>query len=98
MINVPLLQLKEVGLKSAIIPKFPGVTSALGCLVADVLYDRVQTVNKFLNGVDANDLAKIMQLYLNKGHYGDELYFSKEIQTYSPFVYLYLNKNVRFLY
>ena len=28
---------------------------------------------------NANDLAKIMQLYLNKGHYGDELYFSKEI-------------------
>ena len=53
--------IKEVGLKSAIIPRFPGVTSALGCLVADVLYDRVQTVNKFLNGVDANDLAKKMQ-------------------------------------
>ena len=30
-------------------------------MVADVLYDRVQTVNKFLNGVDANDLAKKMQ-------------------------------------
>ena len=41
--------IKEVGLKSAIIPRFPGVTSALGCLVADVLYDRVQTVNKLIS-------------------------------------------------
>ena len=28
---------------------------------------------------NANDLAKIMQLYLNKGMYGDEFYFSSEI-------------------
>ena len=28
---------------------------------------------------NANDLAKIMQLYLNKGIYGDEFYFSSEI-------------------
>ena len=28
---------------------------------------------------NANDLAKIMQLYLNKGMYGDEFYFSSKI-------------------
>ena len=28
---------------------------------------------------NANDLAKIMQLYLNNGNYGDEVYFSKDI-------------------
>lgn len=44
--------LKEVGLGSAIVPRFPGVTSALGCVVADMRQDRVQTVNKLLDQLD----------------------------------------------
>ena len=50
--------IKEVGLKSAIVPRFPGVTSALGCVVSDLLYDRVQTVNKLLKDVDFKDLKR----------------------------------------
>ena len=38
--------IKEVGLGSALVPRFPGVTSALGCVVADMRHDRVQTVNR----------------------------------------------------
>tara|TARA_E500000178_G_scaffold49548_1_gene45009 strand:+ start:982 stop:3039 length:2058 start_codon:yes stop_codon:yes gene_type:complete len=50
--------IKEVGLRSAIIPRFPGVTSALGCVVADLLYDRVQTVNKLLSNLDSVSISK----------------------------------------
>ena len=42
----------EVGLGSAIVPRFPGVTSALGCVVADMRHDRVQTVNRLLADLD----------------------------------------------
>ncbi len=42
----------EVGLDAALIPRFPGVTSALGCVVADMRYDRVQTVNAGLANAD----------------------------------------------
>jgi N-methylhydantoinase A len=49
--------IKEVGLKGAIVPRFPGVTSALGCVVADVRHDRVQTVNTLLDNVDATALG-----------------------------------------
>ncbi|MEO1495126.1 MAG: hydantoinase/oxoprolinase family protein [Pseudomonadota bacterium] len=44
--------MQEVGLGSAIVPRFPGVTSALGCVVADMRQDRVQTVNCMLTELD----------------------------------------------
>jgi N-methylhydantoinase A len=53
--------IKEVGLKSALVPRFPGVTSALGCVVADMRHDRVQTVNRLLDGLDAASLGAEMK-------------------------------------
>lgn len=53
--------IKEVGLKSALVPRFPGVTSALGCVVADMRHDRVQTVNRLLDGLDAAALGAEMK-------------------------------------
>ena len=37
--------IKEVGLASALVPRYPGVTSALGCVIADMRHDFVHTVN-----------------------------------------------------
>lgn len=45
--------IKDVGLKAALVPRYPGVTSALGCVIADVRHDQVQTVNLRLEGLDA---------------------------------------------
>ena len=45
--------LREVGLKAALVPRYPGVTSALGCVIADIRHDQVQTVNLSLDGLDA---------------------------------------------
>ncbi|MDF1598931.1 hydantoinase/oxoprolinase family protein [Mesorhizobium sp. YIM 152430] len=53
--------IKEVGLNSALVPRFPGVTSALGCVVADMRHDRVQTVNRLLDGLDASSLGAEMK-------------------------------------
>ncbi len=44
--------IKEVGLASALVPRFPGVTSALGCVIADMRHDFVRTVNKTLDETD----------------------------------------------
>ena len=38
--------MKEVGLASTLVPRFPGVTSALGCVIADMRHDFVQTINR----------------------------------------------------
>ena len=45
--------IREVGLKAAIAPRFPGLTSALGCVIADLRHDQVQTVNLMLDGLDS---------------------------------------------
>ena len=42
----------ECGLRGAVVPRYPGVTSALGCVVADMRHDRVKTVNRLLDDVD----------------------------------------------
>jgi N-methylhydantoinase A len=52
--------IKEVGLKGALVPRFPGVTSALGCIIADIRHDRVQTVNLMLDSLDAAELDRRM--------------------------------------
>ena len=53
--------IRETGLKGAIVPRYPGVTSALGCVVADMRHDRVQTVNRLLADTDTRALGQQMQ-------------------------------------
>ena len=48
----------DVGMKAALVPRFPGVTSALGCIIADIRHDQVQTVNLSLAGIDADVLDR----------------------------------------
>ena len=45
--------IREVGLKAALVPRYPGVTSALGCIIADVRHDQVRTLNLALDTLDA---------------------------------------------
>ncbi len=52
--------IKDVGLKAALVPRYPGVTSALGCVMADVRHDQVRTVNLALEGLDAPSLDRRM--------------------------------------
>ncbi len=44
------------GLNGAVVPRYPGVTSALGCVVADMRHDRVKTVNSLLTDLDCGRL------------------------------------------
>jgi N-methylhydantoinase A len=50
--------IREIGLKSVLVPRFPGITSALGCVLADLRHDMVQTLNVMLDGLDAAALAR----------------------------------------
>ncbi|MBC9178904.1 hydantoinase/oxoprolinase family protein [Pseudoroseomonas ludipueritiae] len=52
--------IRDVGLRAALVPRFPGVTSALGCVIADIRHDQVQTVNLALEGLDAAALDRRM--------------------------------------
>jgi N-methylhydantoinase A len=48
--------IREIGLKCALVPRFPGITSALGCVLADLRHDIVQTVNLMLDGLQSTVL------------------------------------------
>ena len=49
--------IKDVGLSKAVVPRYPGVTSALGCVIADMRFDRVHTINALLDDLDIEALA-----------------------------------------
>ena len=48
----------NVGMQAALVPRFPGVTSALGCVIADIRHDQVQTLNMFIDDADPQILQK----------------------------------------
>jgi N-methylhydantoinase A len=48
--------IREVGLKCALVPRFPGITSALGCVLADLRHDTVQTLNLALDNLQSTVL------------------------------------------
>ncbi|WP_287496428.1 hydantoinase/oxoprolinase family protein [Pandoraea sp. CB10b_02] len=49
--------MREVGTTTGIVPRYPGVTSALGCVIADMRHDSVQTLNQPLAALDTDDLV-----------------------------------------
>lgn len=52
--------IRDVGLKGALVPRFPGVTSALGCVIADIRHDQVRTLNMMLDRLDVKTFDGIM--------------------------------------
>lgn len=59
--------LKEVGIARAIIPRYPGVTSAMGCVIADMRQDFVQTINALTATLDVEGLGAWMQRHIDAG-------------------------------
>jgi N-methylhydantoinase A len=59
--------LAEVGLARAIVPRYPGVTSAMGCVIADMRADFVQTVNTMTDQADPAALAALIGAHLAEG-------------------------------
>ena len=53
--------IKEVGLATALVPRFPGITSALGCVIADMRHDFVHTLNRLLEALDVEALDAEMR-------------------------------------
>jgi N-methylhydantoinase A len=50
--------MRDVGVTTGIVPRYPGVTSALGCVMADMRHDAVQTLNVALPELDWATLAQ----------------------------------------
>jgi N-methylhydantoinase A len=52
---------RELGIPRVLVPRYPGLTSAMGCVLADVRHDYVQTVNRLLVGVDATRMDELFR-------------------------------------
>ncbi len=50
---------RELGIPRVLVPPRPGVTNALGCLVADARHDFVRTLNRPLVGLDMDELRAV---------------------------------------
>jgi N-methylhydantoinase A len=50
---------RELAIPTVLVPARPGITNALGCVVADVRHDYVRTVNKPLSAIDDATIAGI---------------------------------------
>jgi N-methylhydantoinase A len=59
--------LAEVGIARAIVPRYPGVTSAMGCVIADMRQDFVQTINSRVDMLDEAALAAFMHAHIAQG-------------------------------
>jgi N-methylhydantoinase A len=51
---------KELNVPKVLIPARPGITNALGCVVADLRHDFVRTLNRPLDGVDMAEMHGIL--------------------------------------
>lgn len=58
---------RELGLPKVLVPARPGITNALGCVVADLRHDFVNTVNQPVNGLDEAALREVLERHLNEG-------------------------------
>ncbi len=56
---MPTALARELGIPRVLVPPRPGVTNALGCLVADARHDFVRTLNKSLQALDMAELRKV---------------------------------------
>jgi N-methylhydantoinase A len=58
---------RELGLAEVLVPARPGLTNALGCLVADLRQDFVQTLNVPLDSADMDEVARILAAQTAQG-------------------------------
>ena len=58
---------RELAIPEVLVPARPGITNALGCIVADLKHDFVRTVNRPLNLIDIDDVIAIAKAQRDEG-------------------------------
>jgi N-methylhydantoinase A len=58
---------RELGLPKVLVPARPGITNALGCVVADLRHDFVNTVNQPVALVDETLIRQVLELHREEG-------------------------------
>ncbi|TIR18980.1 MAG: hydantoinase/oxoprolinase family protein [Mesorhizobium sp.] len=58
---------RELGLPRVLVPARPGITNALGCVVADLRHDFVNTINQPVKLLDEAALREMLERHRNEG-------------------------------
>lgn len=58
---------RDLQVPNVIVPYVPGLTCALGCIVADVRHDFVQTIGRPLADIEESDVRKVLTQQRNAG-------------------------------
>jgi N-methylhydantoinase A len=58
---------RELAIPKVLVPARPGITSALGCLVADVRHDFVKTINQDLLRMDVGEARAVLASQIEEG-------------------------------
>jgi N-methylhydantoinase A len=58
---------RELAIPKVLVPARPGITSALGCLVADVRHDFVRTINQDVGRMDVEEARAILAAQVEDG-------------------------------
>ena len=58
---------RELAIPTVLVPVRPGITSALGCLAADVRHDYARTVNRLVQDVDEAEARAILEGQVEEG-------------------------------
>jgi N-methylhydantoinase A len=53
--------MRDIGLGASVVPRYPGVNSALGCVMSDLRHDEVRTMNVMLDALDCGALATMIK-------------------------------------
>jgi N-methylhydantoinase A len=63
---------REIGIPDVLVPFRPGLTNALGCLVADLRQDVVNTLNRGLDDIEEAEIAAVLTAQSARGLAGVE--------------------------
>jgi N-methylhydantoinase A len=58
---------RELGIPKVLVPRFPGITSALGCVLADLRHDFVHTIWRPLHDVDPKEASQVLAEQARRG-------------------------------
>ena len=58
---------RELSIPRILVPARPGITNALGCVVADIRHDFVRTVNRPLDSIEISDLRALLASQIEEG-------------------------------
>jgi len=59
---------RELGVPKIIVPRHPGTTSALGCVLADVRHDYVHSLHAPLDAIDGGEVDAVYAAQAARGH------------------------------